>query len=75
MRTSLQTNKKVETGLILRKDTMLSKVQRFLNTILYKEEISILQKIEKYLIKTHRPIGNVVIPKEIHKVNNTTNSK
>lgn len=64
---SLKTNKRVETGLIIRKETVFSKMQRIWNTIFFKEEISILQKIEKYLLKSNKPNGKIIIPKEINK--------
>ena len=63
MISSMQTNKKIETGLIVRKDNIFSKMQRIWNTIFFKEEISMLKKIEKYLIKPQKKIKNVIIPK------------
>ncbi len=66
MISSIQTNKIIETGLIIRKDTLFSKVQRIWNTIFFKEEISIKKKIEKYLIKPQKQIKNIIIPQNIH---------
>ena len=65
MISSLQVNKKVETGLIIRKDTVFSKMQRIWNTIFFKEEISMLKKIEKYLLRPQKQMKNVIIPKQI----------
>lgn len=62
MISSMQTSKKVETGLIIRKDTIFSKMQRIWNTIFFKEELSMLKKIDKYLIKPQKRIKNIIIP-------------
>ena len=65
MISSMQTSKKIETGLIIRKDNIFSKMQRIWNTIFFKEEICMLKKIEKYLLKPQRQIKNIIIPKNI----------
>ncbi len=65
MISSMQAGKKIETGLIIRKENVFSKIQRIWDTIFFKEEISILKKIEKYLIKPQKQMKNIIIPKQI----------
>ena len=65
MISSMQVNEKIETGLIIRKDNVFSKIQRIWDTIFFKEEISILKKIEKYLIKPQKQMKNIIIPKQM----------
>lgn len=64
MKKSIQTDKKIETGLIIRKETIFAKVKRIWNILLYKEERNFFQKIEKYLIKNKAP-KNIIIPQAI----------
>ena len=65
MISSIKTKKTLETGLIIRRDNFFSKMQRIWDTIFFKEEISILKKIEKYLIAPQKQMKNIIIPKQI----------
>ena len=66
MKKSMQTNQKIEMGLIIREDNIFSKIKRFWNIVLYKEEISFIEKIQKYVIN-NKPKGKIIIPKIIEK--------
>ena len=65
MKKSMQGNHKIETGLIVRKETVFSKMKRIWNILLYKEEANFFQKIEKYMLKNRKPKGKIIIPQEI----------
>lgn len=71
MKRSLQTDQKIETGLIVRKETIFAKAKRLWNILLYKEERNFFQKIEKYIIK-NKPKEKVIIPQAITKTNKKT---
>ena len=63
----MQGKQKIETGLIVRKETVFSKMKRIWNILLYKEEANFFQKIEKYMLKNRKPKGKIIIPQEIQK--------
>ena len=63
----MQGNHKIETGLIVRKETVFSKMKRIWNILLYKEEANFFQKVEKYMLKNRKPKGEIIIPQEIQK--------
>lgn len=67
MKKSMQGNHKIETGLIVRKETVFSKMKRIWNILLYKEEANFFQKVEKYMLKNRKPKGEIIIPQEIQK--------
>ena len=67
MKKSMQGKQKIETGLIVRKETVFSKMKRIWNILLYKEEANFFQKIEKYMLKNRKPKGKIIIPQEIQK--------
>ena len=67
MKKSMQGNHKIETGLIVRKETVFSKMKRIWNILLYKEEANFFQKIEKYMLKNRKTKGKIIIPQEIQK--------
>lgn len=68
MKESIQGDHKIETGLIVRKETVFSKMKRLWNILLYKEEANFFQKIEKYVLKNNKPKGKIIIPQEIQKI-------
>lgn len=68
MKESIQGDHKIETGLIVRKETVFSKMKRLWNILLYKEEANFFQKIEKYVLKNNKPKGKIIIPQEIKKI-------
>ena len=75
MKKSMQVNHKIETGLIVRKETVFSKMKRIWNILLYKEEANFFQKIEKYMLKNRKPKGKIIIPQEIQKEKIQNNQK
>ena len=55
--------KKIETGLIIVKETPFDKIRRKILNIIYGKDYKILQEFEN-LMKTNRP-KNIIIPKSI----------
>ncbi len=56
--------KKIETGLIVVKETAFDKIRRKILNIIYGRDYIILQEFEN-LMKTNRP-KNIIIPKSIN---------
>jgi hypothetical protein len=59
--------KKVETGLILVKEDIFTKIRRNLFSIFFSEEMEILEKIRDLEKPKNKVTGKVIIPKEIKK--------
>ena len=58
----------METGLIIKKETIYDKIRRNLLILIYQEDYLAMQRLDE-LINSKRQVGNikVVIPKEIGK--------
>ncbi len=59
----------METGLIVRKETKFDKIRKMLNRIFFKEEYFLEAELEELLQKRTINTSNIVIPKEIRKIN------
>ena len=57
--------KKVETGLIIVKDDIFSKMRRRLFAIFFKEENKLIEKLREIQKPRNIVSGKVIIPKEI----------
>lgn len=60
--------KKLETGLIVRKEDVFSKIRRRLFSLFYYKEASLLKKIEELEKPRNIVNGQIIIPKEIKKI-------
>ena len=58
---------KLETGLIIRKETKFDKIRKILTRIFFKEEYFLEMQLEELLQRKSVNISKIVIPKEIGK--------
>ena len=58
---------KLETGLIIRKETKFDKIRKILTRIFFKEEYFLEMQLEELLHRKSVNISKIVIPKEIGK--------
>lgn len=58
-------DKKIQTGLIVVKEDLFTKIRRNLFAIFFKEEAEIYEKIRKLEQPRNSIIGKIIIPKEI----------
>ncbi len=66
MKNEVKTNKKVEEGLIIRKNNIFSKFKRLWNIIFFKEEANFFQKFEKYVIKNRKIKKEIIVPQNMN---------